>query len=243
MIAFVSTKGSPGATTAALALAVAWSAGEPSLLMEADPDGGDLAARCGLAIDGPGLASLSIAGRHEGTTPNALGHCQQFGGGQVPIVVAPSGSHQASAALQALGARLHDCLEATEHMIFVDAGRMRLNSPAIPVVSAADAVIIVARPTLFGAEATMRHRAALSEAGLDATVLLVGERPYGPTEFADATGADVLGALADDRRGATALFEAPDAMLTRRSALLRDARNVATVLRERLASPTTAVRQ
>lgn len=241
-VALVSTKGSPGATTAALALAAAWSATEPTLLAEADPDGGDLAARCGLAVDGPGLTSLSIAGRHDGTTPNAIGHCQPFGSMQLPIVIAPSGPQQTTAALRVLGSRLHDCLEATEHMIFVDAGRLRMDSPAMPLVTAADAVIVVARPTLFGAEATMRHLASLSEAGVDdASVLLVGERPYRASEFTGATNADVLCVLADDRRGAMALFEAPDAVLTRRSSLLRDARSAVTALRERLAASTAGV--
>jgi MinD-like ATPase involved in chromosome partitioning or flagellar assembly len=58
LVALASNRGSPGCTTTALALATAWppARGAP-LLVEADPDGGVLAARIGLGIK-PGLIVL-----------------------------------------------------------------------------------------------------------------------------------------------------------------------------------------
>src|SRR5207244_2826784 len=47
-VAWCSAKGSPGVTTAVQLVAGAWPAGRPLLIVEADPAGGDLAARLGL---------------------------------------------------------------------------------------------------------------------------------------------------------------------------------------------------
>jgi len=56
LICIAGGKGSPGATTLALALAL--SDPEPVTLVDADPDGGDLAAWLGLSAT-PGFVSLA----------------------------------------------------------------------------------------------------------------------------------------------------------------------------------------
>ncbi len=61
VVALASVKGSPGVTTAALAMAARWPAGRKVLLVEADPFGGDLAPRYGATVTG-GLASLFVGG-------------------------------------------------------------------------------------------------------------------------------------------------------------------------------------
>src|SRR5262249_57798282 len=54
-------KGAPGATTTALGLASAWT-GQRRVVVEADPDGGVLAARLGLGL-APGLMTVAAAPR------------------------------------------------------------------------------------------------------------------------------------------------------------------------------------
>ena len=58
LVAMVSVKGAPGVTTLAVGLATRWPRGE-AVVVEADPAGGDLSARFGLAHD-PGLAAMAL---------------------------------------------------------------------------------------------------------------------------------------------------------------------------------------
>ncbi len=64
LIAVASAKGSPGATTLTLALGLARPPARGCLIVEADPDGGSLAARLGLSYE-PGLVELAAAARRE----------------------------------------------------------------------------------------------------------------------------------------------------------------------------------
>src|SRR5262249_61331290 len=78
LIAVASVKGAPGVTTLALGLAALW----PELgavLVECDPDGGDLAARFGHHPD-PGLASLAAAARTGSRAVPLAGHVQRLAG-------------------------------------------------------------------------------------------------------------------------------------------------------------------
>ena len=66
LVSVASVKGSPGVTSAALALAAVWP--RPVVLLEADSCGGDLAYRCSAAGGGavassPGLLQLAAAVR------------------------------------------------------------------------------------------------------------------------------------------------------------------------------------
>ena len=62
VVAIVGAKHSPGATTLAVALASAAPVDQRALVVEADPAGGDIAARAGMSLD-PGLLTLAAAGR------------------------------------------------------------------------------------------------------------------------------------------------------------------------------------
>ena len=64
LIVMGSVKASPGVTTAALALCVAWPTRRWAVMIEADPAGGDLVARFGLG-ETPDVLSLAAASRHD----------------------------------------------------------------------------------------------------------------------------------------------------------------------------------
>ncbi|WP_261570133.1 MinD/ParA family ATP-binding protein [Frankia gtarii] len=146
IIAVGSLKGSPGATTLALALADRWPAdgGEP-LVVEADPAGGDLGARFGLAA-GRGLVSLAAAGRRGGQPRPLAEHVQQLPGG-LQVLPAPAGAEHARQVLGELGgggwSLLWAAAQAESRPLIVDCGRL---TPAAPALRAADVLLLVVRP-------------------------------------------------------------------------------------------------
>jgi MinD-like ATPase involved in chromosome partitioning or flagellar assembly len=97
LVAVAAAKAAPGVTTSALAMAAAWPAGRQVLLVEADPGGGDLAARFGLAAE-PGLVSLAAAARRQIDSALVGDHAQKLPGG-LGVLVGPPGPEQAAAAL------------------------------------------------------------------------------------------------------------------------------------------------
>ena len=100
LLCLASIKGSPGVTTTALALAACWPASWRRVLVEADPAGGDLAARYGLPLT-PGLVSLAAAARRSTDPELVWEHAQELPGG-LPVVAGPTRADQAHAALAAV---------------------------------------------------------------------------------------------------------------------------------------------
>ncbi|MEW6470656.1 MAG: hypothetical protein AB1679_00090 [Actinomycetota bacterium] len=225
LMALTSIKHAPGVTTAALAMATAWSADHEVVVVEADPAGGDLAARLGLPFE-PGLVSLAAAARH-GAASGAVGHAQLQAmpcGGSV--LVGPGSAEQAVAALRELRAGALAGLAGRGDLVVVDCGRWSPGSPTQPLISAADLVLVVTRPTVEGVVHLRSRMAALRrEAGDRVAILLVGERPYRAADIDEAVGLRVAGVLADDPRAATALYQSPRPGLARRFLLVRSARS------------------
>lgn len=209
---------SSGATTTALALGRCWP--RPVLVVEADPAGGDLAARYGVATS-PGLVDLAAA---PGSHPAVLAAVTQELGG-VRAVVAPVGPEATRAALDALGSGL-GWLETggDEVDVIVDCGRLPLPpAPMAALVEAATVLVFVTRPTAPGV-VTLRHRlSALPPALRERSVaVVVGDRPYPADEVAAVLGVQVVGVLADDPVAAAAFGSVEPARMGR-SALLRSA--------------------
>lgn len=226
-LAVVSAKHSPGATTTAAALATAATDDGPVLLVEADPAGGDLAARHRLSLD-PSLVSLAAAGRHRVDLDASVdGHCQPLPAGPT-VLLAPASPSQTTAALRSLGPHLVDALMRRGGTVVVDGGRWPADGAATPLIEAADAILLVARPSLEGIE----HVRARLETVADPTVrrriavVLVGDRPYPPDEVAAVVPVEVAGVIAVDGRGVRALENGATGAALRRSALIRSARTV-----------------
>lgn len=220
MIAVGSVR-SGGATTLALALAACI---ERAVLVEADADGGVLALRYGLSRE-PGLLSLAATRQPAGDA--VLEHAQRLPGG-LAVVVAPESPEQSTRLLRSAGSRLATLLGgASVTPVVVDAGRLGPSSPALRVVEAASAVLVVARPRADELVAGAERVASLGErAGL----VLVGAGPYSANDVAVQLGCPVIGSIADDPRAARSLAEGGSASALTRSALVRSVRTLAAAL-------------
>lgn len=223
LIAVTSAKHAPGVTSAAVALAIAAGPIPASLVVEADPAGGDLAARCDLSIE-PGLGSLAASGRH-GAPVDVAEHVQPLPAGPFALLAPPSPSLTLSA-LSALGGRLPDALGGWGGTVVVDCGRWDPSGPAVPLAAVADAVLVVLRPTVEGVEHVRARLDDLRSVGAARiTALLIGDRPYPPSEVTAALGIPVAGVLPFDARGARALERRMMGAETRRSTIVRAARS------------------
>ena len=199
IVAFLSAKHSPGVSTLAVTLSALASDTTPALLVEADPCGGDLAARAGLRLE-PGLATLAGAARR-GIDPGVLEqHLQTLASGAQALVAPTSLEHTVSA-LRALGPRLPRACEETGRYVFVDLGRWRSDHPAGEMLHAASSVVMLIAPTVEGVEHARSRLAAIAVDPARITVVAVGDRPYGTAEIARALGMPVR-AVEFDRRSA-----------------------------------------
>lgn len=217
-IALASAKHGPGVTTAAVALAAAF--GDGAVVIECDPAGGDIAARTRLAVE-PGLVTLAASGRHAGASLDVLRHAQALPGGGV-AVVAPPDPDMAATAVATIASRL--CHSAGAGLTVIDCGRLFSGSPSQPALAVADLVVLVLEPSVTAVEHARTRVASLRRIGAhNVSALLVGSRPYSPTEVEHALAVPVLGAIAVDPRGVAALHAGTGA---RRSVLVRSARSV-----------------
>jgi hypothetical protein len=205
LIGVVSAKGSPGATTAGLGLATRWPVG-PGVLVEADPAGGDLAARFGLA-QGPGLAAMAVAARHSDQPPDPASWTRALPVGVHVVPAAPGGA--AAAALSSLaghGLPLLKVLAGAYPVVVVDAGRWAPGSPADELLSHCEVVLLVARPVLEQIRQGEALVGPLGRVAGDVRLLLVEQRGGWPAaEVGTALGLPVAGVLPDDGQGAGVL--------------------------------------
>jgi hypothetical protein len=223
VVAVIGAKGAPGATTAAVALALCWP--RPALLADADPAGGDIAAgwlagRVGLDR---GLLSFAAATRH---TPRATAAELAAHVAAVPdtpgVLLLPGLAHagQASALDERVWTRLVQAAggpwppaDPADRMVRVDlvadCGRIGPGTPW-PLASAAAAVLLVTRPTLRGVHHA-RHALTAVQAGLGDTspvgLVVCGPGPYPPGEVGQAVGLPVRAVLPGDPRAASALSD------------------------------------
>lgn len=227
LVCLGSAHGSPGVTTTALALAATWPEHRRCLLVEADPFGGVIAARYGLG-DSPGLSSLAAVARRGLDDDLVSQHTQQLPGG-VRMLVGPASADEAHAVLRDLaGAFAAWSAAQTEVDVIVDCGRIAPGSVAIGPLLGAGVVMVVTRPTLDQLRPAALRLVSLEDSGIEASLLLVGDQPYGPDEVTNALGTDVAGVIAWDPRTAAVLTGTHGAVRDlRRSPLVRSAATLA----------------
>ena len=249
LIVLVSVKGSPGVTTAALALAAAWPAPR-RLLAELDPAGGDLGVRLGLPA-GQGLAGLAAAARRPQGRHSLWAYACELPGG-LHVVPGPAGAEQAAACLQTLTAagvaqQLAREAAAGEAIVIADCGRLDPGSPAAQVTGLASVLLVVTRPQLSDLTHLAGRLETITRAGAGVTglVLVTGataprtDPGYPAQEIAQALGARVLGSVPADPRSAAALSAGASTpgRKARRLPLVQAARTLAGALAAALPAP------
>lgn len=151
IVSFLSAKGSPGVTTTSLLSAALWP--RPTVLLEADPAGGDVASRLP-ALDGGaldpdrGLLPLLTTARRGLTAAQLLDQAQVVAGG-ARVVVGLGSSEQSLAAgrgWSALAAAAGELARGTDPVdLIVDAGRVGADAVHLDLVRASDLVVLVVR--------------------------------------------------------------------------------------------------
>ncbi|GAB3708292.1 hypothetical protein [Mariniluteicoccus flavus] len=210
MLVLTSAAGSPGVTTAALALTLAW--GRDVLLVDADRQpaqaiqagwlgGADLAGR--------GLSGLARVHRERRFMGDELTlHCVALTESGPGRLFLPGFNHPGAPALfQPLWPDLVEALGRVEGAgldVIVDAGRVSEGLPS-PLVAAAHTTLLVTRTDLRALAAARLHlgqlvqrRTQLHPSGR-VGLLLIGEgQPYTGKEIEAQFGVPVLGVIADD---------------------------------------------
>ena len=222
LIALASVKGSPGVTTAAAALAASWPKGRRVLLVEADPFGGDLAPRYGVAPSG-GLSSLFAAARRTLQPGDVWDHVDHLPGG-LPVLFGLGGMHQAVANEKAWPI-VADALSALDADVVIDVGRLlpNLGGGVREVLVRADVLVVLCPSTL---EALVHLREALPSLtaelrGRSLLVVPTGEPQFSAADIGRTLGVEVLLPMPDDPGAAAALANRRSAKRLERTRLLR----------------------
>jgi hypothetical protein len=213
LYALVSPGGSPGVTTAALALAFGWPG--PVIVAECDPSGGSILAgtMAGHLPGGPGLVEHAIeAGRNPIAAASGLvSQLVALDGKRTRMLLPGLTDPRQAAGLSAAWPAVAGSLTAQPCDVIADCGRLDGGAGApLAVISAASTVAIVLRPTLRQAWAA-RPRVEMLGALLAGTgrivLLLTGTGTYPAREIAGALDLEVAASLPNDPRSAAVLSE------------------------------------
>jgi hypothetical protein len=208
-----SAKGSPGVTVSALAFTLVW--GRRVVLAECDPAGGDLAAGYlhETALGERGLARLAGAARRGRLAElfwTQLVDLAPARGAAMSSLVLPGITDASQAAglvpiWEQLAAHFA-ALRASGYDVIADCGRIASAHTPVPVLVAADLVLLVARPTLPSINAAAGGIVALRGHGVDRlALLLVGDGAYRDREVSAQLRTPVVARVPFDPTAATVL--------------------------------------
>ena len=254
-----SDKGSPGATTLAVLLALFW--GEERAVCEADPRGADLPFRMPGADGRPLAASPSIATLAVDTRPGAPLRGLELYAQQTALGVPVVCGEVSSRRFHRLAAHLPTIADAAARWsgtLIADVGCVQAWNPAMVLARASQAVALVARTDT---ESLGRLRDRVEELAEDvdggrpqrvpvAVVVRAGRGEARPAvtraeKLLASIGSPVpvLGAVVDDTAAVAALWAGQVSARTFRSALFVSVRQITERLRELCcpAEPTEAV--
>jgi hypothetical protein len=242
-LGLVSAKGSPGVTTSAVLLAALWPT--PSVLLEADPAGGDLRYWYSdehgrpLRPDRGVVSLLTARGVRDEIGGSAGGglarHAQVLPGG-LPVLIGPDGPGQV-VATEGLWDRLAMSIAAHDGHVVVDGGRLTNASTlahTMPLLRGCQRTLLVCRATVSSLAHACELLNLLDTLDLPAQVLLIGGASPSTAERTDAAAAvgrrpEQVHVLPDDPVSAAAVTSQWSRRLDR-SRLVRAARSVASEL-------------
>lgn len=232
IVAVCSDKGSPGVTTLATVLALAWP-GEP-ILLEADPSGGDLSLR--LHAPGtqyldrePSVLSLATAVRSGARGGGPAGFAQETSLG-VAVIPGPP-VEEAWTPMLNLWSPVAGRIRQWPGTVIADLGRLHSGHPGLAVAQVADVVLLLTTATVDGlfharerAEVLERVLQEEGPGGRVAVVVRAGgkaKRSLNDVTQVLRNMVPVLGGFADDHSGVETLLSGSDTDQLRCSALMR----------------------
>lgn len=175
-------------------------------VIEADPDGGRLAARHNWEVR-PGLVELAARLRSQGGRQDSVSEFMRQHGDGVSVIVAPPAAEPVIAALGVLSGRPTLLEETIGTDVIVNVGRVRPDSPARELIAAADIRLLITRTDLEDVVSVVHRTDHLRSLG-DWKVLTAGGR-YGIHEVDRAVEWPVIAdLLPSDRRSSARLREA-----------------------------------
>jgi hypothetical protein len=199
-VAIGSVGGSAGATALAVSLARTWP--KPCVVVEADPDGGRLAARLELAVR-PGLVDLAGAARRGDQPDSALWRFAQRDRRGLAVVPCHPAAEQVQALLRSTAEPIARwCTSCDEHDVVLDVGRWRPGAATSTLARAAHRRVVVVRGEPEDVVALVHRRDLLAAVGGVEVVVVAGT--YGRREVARVVPWPILAELPADARRRTA---------------------------------------
>lgn len=182
IVTVVSAKHAPGTTTLAMLLASVADPFSLPLVLEADPAGGDLAARTGSLFE-PGMGSVVSAARQDRSHRILEEHCRPLPSG-VGVLVGAMAPHRVEAYLGDSAEVLTELLQRRAGLAVVDAGRW---GPASTSAWAAvsDLVVVAMRPAVDSAEHVAVRLDQIEAVAPRVGVAVIGEGPLSAVDVAD----------------------------------------------------------
>lgn len=232
VVSLVSAKGSPGATTLAVALTLAWAHHHPdrrTVLVDADPVGGDVASGVlrGQVPTGSGMLALAAGrGQTAGALLDRAGVPLTADGAAAAVCGVPD-SQRAGALAPAWAVIEAARTERDDLDLVVDAGRLDSPVSAGEWLVRSDQVLMVVRPGLPAVTAARRLADAWAAAPATAVVPLQlvvvdAPSPYSPRDVAAAVGRPLLATIPfEEQHAVTYSAGAPAARGLARSRFVR----------------------
>lgn len=202
-----SLRGGSGATTLTMGLAAAWPAatGRRRLVVEADPNGGVLAARFDELRADRTIADAAVALRRDVDLDRLLGAARSVWGA-VPVIPSHPSAEQTTAVLVNAAERLATGLASGLDVdAIVDVGVLTARSPALPLARRAVTALLLSR-TRFEDVASLTARVRdLRAAGVEPSLVAVGDAVYDPEDVAREADLPLFAVLPHDPRSAASL--------------------------------------
>lgn len=202
-VAIASAGASPGVSALAMALGMARCrvGADGIVLIEADPAGGRLAPRFGLAAD-PSLATYVSDARRGSSVELVMRNSQRIG--SLAALACPVDPELTRQVLARGGDDLALLVRDVGLDAVVDLGRLDEGSEALPFAVRADQVLLVTRPRFDEVQALLYRRRLLVDAGCTVGLVTIGDEPHHPDEVAGVVDLALLAALPDHAAVASA---------------------------------------
>ncbi len=242
LYALVSAGGSPGVTTAAVALALTWPV--PVIVAECDPSGGDVLTGLlsGHMSASQGLMEHAIEAGRDGRAAARTLSAQlvALDADRTRMVLPGLTDPRQAAGLASAWPSVASTLLAQQADVLADCGRLDAGpGQPLAILSVARTVAVVLRPTLrqvWAARSRIEILTQLVGGTSRVALLLTGPGPHSAREVAQALGVPVAAVLPDDARSAALLSDGQGGQRNfTTGSLLRSARAAGKALREHVA--------